>query len=168
MSGAKFLRNPVPESWRMRTASWWQGLTTRERWLVGVLGALLGGAIVILGIIQPLQAARAGAIADIRTYETLAARVRAAGTLTPGTPKAQLREGTPAEAATAAARDAGITANIAPGGAGLAAQIADAPYEGVIGWIGDIERTTTLRVQRVELRKGATAGRVSATVEFAP
>lgn len=155
---------------RERAASvgtWWRGLTTRERWLVGILGALIGGAVLVFGVIQPLQRARADALADIRTYETLTARVRAAGTLTPGA-ATQLQAGPPQAAAEAAARNAGITANFTPGAEGLTAQIADAPYQTVVSWIADVERTTTLRVRRVEMLRGGATGRVGATVEFTP
>lgn len=151
-----------------RLELWWRGLSARERWLVGTLGAILTVSVLIFGIVKPLQAARAKALADIRSYETLSARVRAAGVLVPKGAQPQARAGTPVEAAGAAARDAGITATFAPGGDGVTAQVAEAPYEGVVGWIADVERTTTLRVRRADLSKGAAPGRVNATVVFAP
>lgn len=154
--------------WHERTAqigAWWHGLTSRERWLVGTLGVLIGGAVLVFGIIQPLQRARADALADIRTYETLTARVRAAGTLAPGA-AAQVRPGPPPAAAEAAARDAGITVVLTPGADGLTAQVTDAPYQAVVNWIADVERTTPLRVRRVEMLRGGATGRVGATVEF--
>lgn len=166
MSAIRITRSPALDAWGARIASWWSGLSTRERWLVGTLGAILAALVLVFGIVKPLQAARAAALADIRTYETLTARVRAAGVLTPRGARPQVREGAPADAAQAAARDAGITATITPGGAGLTAQVAEAPYEAVVGWIADVERTTPLRTRRVELRKGGAAGRVNATVEF--
>ncbi|MCW4460108.1 type II secretion system protein M [Sphingomonas sp. BT-65] len=167
MSGVRITRSPTLDAWGARLSQWWSGLSSRERWMVGALGAILAALVLVFGIVKPLQAARAEALADIRTYETLTARVRAAGVLTPQGARPQQRSGTPAEAAQAAAGDAGITANVAPGGAGLTAQVAEAPYEAVVGWIADVERTTPLRARRVELRKGGAAGRVSATVEFA-
>ncbi len=167
MSGLRLTRSPTLDRWGARIAAWWSTLSTRERWLVGGLGAILGALVLVFAVVKPLQAARAEALADIRTYETLTARVRAAGVLVQGA-KPQVREGAPADAAQAAARDAGITAMVTPGGgAGLTAQVAEAPYEAVVGWIADVERTTVLRARRVELRKGGAPGRVSATVEFA-
>ncbi|WP_447724146.1 type II secretion system protein GspM [Sphingomonas koreensis] len=166
MSGIRITRSPTLDAWRARAGIWWAGLSGRERWLVGSLGGIVVALALVFLVVKPLQAARAGALADIRTYETLTARVRAAGVLNPKGAKTQLREGAPADAAQAAASEAGITATIAPGGAGLTAQVAGAPYEAVIGWVADVERTTLLRAQRVELRKGSAAGRVSASVEF--
>lgn len=152
-------------AWR-RAESWWGGLSTRERWLVGTLGGLLAALILVFGIVKPLQAARAEALADIRTYETLTARVRAAGVLVAPAQRPQLRAEPPAQAVEAIAREAGLTATVAPGGAGLTAQVAQAPYEAVIGWIATVERSTPLRVRRVELVKGGAPGRVNASVEF--
>lgn len=167
MSVVRITRSPTLDAWGAKLGQWWGGLSSRERWLVGTLGVILAALVLVFGIVKPLQAARAEALADIRTYETLTARVRAAGVLTPQGAQPQTREGPPADAARAAASDAGITANITPDGAGLTAQVAESPYEAVIGWISDVERTTPLRARRVELRKGGAAGRVSASVEFA-
>ena len=166
MSGFRITRSPTLDAWGAKLGQWWSGLSPRERWLVGTLGAILAALVLVFGIVKPLQAARAEALADIRTYETLTARVRAAGVLTPQGARPQQRAGSPAGAVQAAAGDAGITANIVPGGAGLTAQVAEASYEAVVGWVADVERTTPLRARRVELRKGGAAGRVSATVEF--
>ena len=63
--------------WRERLSGlslWWAGLSLQERVLVGVLATLLGLAVLIYGVVKPLQAARADAIADIRGFETLNAR----------------------------------------------------------------------------------------------
>ncbi len=168
MSVVRIIRVSALESYRLRLETWWAGLSVRERWLVGTLGVILGVLVLVFGVVKPLQAARAEALADIRTYETLAARVRAAGVLTPKGAKPQLRAGAPADAAGAAAQEAGLAVTFAPGANGLTAQVAEAPYEGVVGWIADVERTTVLRVQRVDLLKGSAPGRVNATVTFAP
>lgn len=166
MSGIRITRSPTLDAWGAKAGDWWAGLSSRERWLVGTLGGIVGGLALVFLVVQPLQAARADALADIRTYETLTAQVRAAGVLTPQGAKPQLREGAPDAAAQAAASEAGIVATIAPSGAGLTAQVADAPYEAVLGWIANVERTTPLRARKVELRKGGAVGRVSASVEF--
>ena len=162
----KIERSPTIYAAVLRFQQWWSGLSPRERVLVGALGAILGVLVLIFAIVQPLQAARADAIADIRSHETLAARVRAAGTLVaPGT-QPKLSEGPPIEAAQAAASAAGLTVTLAPGGAGATGQVAEASYEAVVGWIAAVERTTVLRARRVEMTKGGAPGRVTASVEF--
>ena len=162
----KIERSPTIDAALLRLSLWWSGLSQRERMLVGTLGAILGVVILVFGIVQPLQLARADAIADIRSHDTLAARVRAAGTLVaPGT-QPKLADGPPIEAAQAAASAAGLTVTLVPGGAGATGQVAEASYEAVVGWIAAVERTTVLRARRVEMAKGGAPGRVSASVEF--
>lgn len=166
MSEVRIVRTSALGDARARAQQWWGGLSTRERWLVGLLGGLLAALVLVFGIINPLQAARAQALADIRSYETLTARVRAAGVLVPAGSQPQLRSEPPAQAAEALARDAGLVVTAAPAGAGITATLAEAPYEAVVGWIAAVERGTVLRARRVELRKGSGAGRVLASVEF--
>lgn len=164
MSIIRIIRLSALEAWWLRVGAWWAGLTSRERWLVGTLGGLLAAVVLVFGVVKPLQAARAEALADIRTYETLTARVRAAGTLTPGAARPVMRSEAPVPAVEAIAREAGLTVTVTPD---LTATVADAPYEAVIGWIATVERTTPLRAQRVDLRKGGAAGRVIGSVVFA-
>jgi len=162
----KIERSPTIDAALLRLHSWWGGLAPRERVLVGTLGVLLGGLVLVFGIVKPLQGARADALAEIRSHETLAARVRAAGTLVaPGT-QPRLSDGPPIEAAQAAASAAGLSVTLTPGGAGATGQVAEASYEAVVGWIAAVERTTVLRARRVEMTKGSAPGRVSANVEF--
>ncbi len=162
----KIERSPTIDAALLRLSLWWSGLSPRERLLVGTLSAIVGALILVFAIVQPLQSARADAIADIRSHETLAARVRAAGTLVaPGT-QPKLSDGPPIEAAQAAASAAGLTVTLTPGGAGATGQVAEASYEAVVGWIAAVERTTILRARRVEMTKGGAPGRVVASVEF--
>jgi general secretion pathway protein M len=144
---------------------WWNGLSHRERVMVGTLGGLLVLLVAVYGVVKPIQAARADARADIRQFETLNARIRAAGTLPAA--QAPLATGTPDAVIAAAASRAGLTAQTAPLAAGgYRATVADGTYDGVIRWIDEVARTTTLGVRQVSIVRGATAGRVSATVEF--
>lgn len=165
MSGRRFLSSPAIEAGLARLDGWWGGLSLRERWLVGTLGVLLAGVVLIYGIVKPLQGARADALADIRSHETLAARVRAAGVLVAPGSQPQINAGSPVEGAQAAAQAAGLTVTLTPEGAGAVGQV-DGSYEAVIGWIAAVERTTVLRARRVEMTRAGAPGRVSARVEF--
>lgn len=144
---------------------WWNARSPRERLLLGVLAVLLGGVVLVYGVIRPLQAARAEAVADIRTYETLSARIRAAGTLS-ATPRPQ-RRGAPAEAVRESAAAFGLDALIEPAGNGVRATVAEGSYDSVLGWIADVGGTTRLRVTRVSIARRPASGRVAATVDFA-
>jgi len=153
----------APTVIRLRT--WWDGLTPRERVLVGTLGVLLTLAVLVYGIVKPLQASRAASLADIRTYETLSARVNAAPALgAPAGPPP--RTGSPADILTQSAATLGLQLAVEATPEGVRATIADAPYDVVVNWMADVARTSALTATRVDLRKGAGVGRVSAQVDY--
>jgi general secretion pathway protein M len=156
---------PAVDSALLRLRSWWDGLTRRERVLVGTLGTLLAVAFLIFAIIKPLQASRANSIADIRTYETLNARINAADTLgvSAGPPP---RTGTPAEILAQSAGTFGLQVAVEATPGGVRATVADAPYDAVVNWMADVARTSTLTATRVELQKRASPGRVLAQVDY--
>jgi general secretion pathway protein M len=147
-----------------RFRGWWNTLTQRERVLVGTLGVLLALFILVYGIVKPLQAARAAALADIRTYETLSARIRAAPALGPSGPPP--RTGAADVIVTSSASSSGVAAQVQPIPGGARATVATASYDAVLGWLADLARTSTLSVTRVDLRPTGTPGQVSATIEF--
>lgn len=149
----------------VRTTDWWNGLTPRERVLVGTLGTLLMLTIVVFGIVKPLQASRAQSIADIRTYETLIARINAADTLgAPAGPPP--RTGAPLDILTQSAQSFGLQVQVEATPTGLRATVADAPYDAVVNWMADVARTSSLTATRVDLQKRRVPGRVFAQVEY--
>lgn len=155
---------PTLDAGLTRFESWWAARQPRERMLLGVLALLLGGIVLVYGVVKPIQGARAAALADIRTYETLTARIRAAGTLTSARP--QRRTGAPAAVATQAAGAFGVAITTAPLDGGVRATVADASYDSVVAWLADLTSSSDLRVQRLTIRRLAAPGRVSATVEL--
>ncbi len=158
-------RMPALDAALIRFDAWWAGLSRRERWLVGGLMTLLAALVLIFLVIKPLQAARAQALADIRTYETLNARIRAAGTLAPagGTLR---RQGPPLEVAQNSATSFGLTATAEPVTGGVRVAIADGTYDSVLAWLADLAATSNLRTRQVSIRPGAASGRVTATVDL--
>jgi general secretion pathway protein M len=157
-------RPPALEAALARFDAWWGSRSRREQWLLIVMAVLLGGAVLVYGVVKPLQAARAQAVADIFTYETLSARIRAAGSLTPG--RAPQRTGSPDSIVTGSAVSAGITATTQPIPNGVRATVADGTYEAVLAWLADIGSTSRLAVRRVAIQRRPAPGRVSATVDF--
>ena len=151
----------------IRTLDWWSALTPRERVLVGTLGTLLALAILIFGIVKPLQASRAQSLADIRTYETLNARINAADALGPpaGPPP---RTGAPLDILTQSAQAFGLQVQVEATPTGVRATVADAPYDAVVNWMADVARTSTLAATRVDLQKRPVPGRVFAQIEYRP
>ncbi|UZK70509.1 type II secretion system protein M [Sphingomonas sp. S1-29] len=152
------------ESALLRLDTWWSGLTQRERLLVSILGTLLAAVVLVYGVIKPIQDARAEAQADIRTYETLNARIRAAGTLTPN---ATRREGPPEAIVTGAAQGFGLAPTVTPIEGGVRAAVTDASYDNVVGWIAEVSRSSALGVVRTDIVRRPTPGHVAATIEFA-
>lgn len=156
-------RMPALEAAFARFDAWWGTLSRRERILVSVMGALLAAVVLIYGVIKPIQAARADAIADIRTYETLNARILAAGTLSRAAPR---RQGAPLQIAGSSATALGLTATPEATPGGVRVTIADASYETLMAWLADLSATSDLRATRVTIQRRAEPGRVSAVVDF--
>lgn len=163
MSIVRIIERPAIDAQLARLTHWWNGLSARERVLVGTLGVILALVVLVYGVVKPLQAARADAIADIRTYETLNARLRAAG------PRVQAqmptRTGTPAEIVTQSAASVGVAVQATPTASGVDATVADATYDAVMQWIADVGRTSRLAARSVRITRAA-PGRVSAQASF--
>jgi general secretion pathway protein M len=156
-------RTPTFEAWLTRFDAWWGGRSKREQVMLGVLGALLLAVVLIFAVIKPLQAARADALADIRTAETYSARLRAAGTLAPSAPK---RTGPPEAMVDASAAASGLVVTVQPFEGGVRATVADANYDSVLNFIADVGATTPLAVRKVSIQRLPAEGHVSAVVEF--
>jgi general secretion pathway protein M len=158
-------RMPTLDAALIRLDAWWIGLSSRERWLVGTMATLLVLVVLVYGVVKPLQAARADALADIRTYETLTARIRAAGTLTAN--RAPRREGPAASVVSGSAGTFGLVVSptAIPGGVRVA--VADASYDSLLAWLSDLSATSNLRVRRVSIQRRPAPGRVTATLDFA-
>lgn len=158
-------RTPTIEAWLARFDAWWSGLSRREQVLLGVLGALLLALVLVFGVIRPLQAARAQALADIRTAETYSARIRAAGTL--GTTAAKPRTGPALQVVNDAAIANSVPARPEAIAGGVRVTLNGASYDAVLAWLADVGASSKLRVVRVTLQRGTAPGRVSGTVDFA-
>ncbi|MDF7777721.1 type II secretion system protein M [Sphingomonas sp. AOB5] len=150
-----------------RFDAWWSGRSPRERILLAAMGTLIGAVVLLYGVLMPIQNARAKSYADIRTYETLNARIRAAGGLQPQGARPQPRSGTPEVVLQSSAAQFSVPVTVATVPEGLRATVADAPYDAVMSWIADLGATSRLKVRRVTMKRLPTAGRVSATVDFA-
>jgi general secretion pathway protein M len=157
-------RMPALDAALIRFDGWWSGRSRREQMMLGILAALLAGVVLVYGVVKPLQAARASALQDIRTYETLTARIRAAGTLSAGQP--QRRQGSPNDVITGSAPGFGLNPTVAPISGGARATIADGSYDSLLAWLADLSATSGLRIKRVDIQRTAAPGRVSATVDF--
>jgi general secretion pathway protein M len=160
----RIIRAPAVEAAIVRFDAWWGERSPRERVMLTGLALFLAATVLVFGIIGPLQNARARALADIRTYETLNARLRAAGPLAARARPA--RTGQPSQVISESAASFGLSPRVDKATDGFTATLTDAPYESVIAWLGDMGATSRLRIRRVTLQRASAAGHVSATIGF--
>jgi general secretion pathway protein M len=165
MKGIRIIERDRIEAAIARFDGWWSGLTQRERVLVAVMAGLIGVVVLVYGVVRPLQDARASARADIRTYETLNARIRAAGTLQP---QGERRTGSPAEIVGAAAQAQALQPVIETTPDGVRATLIEARYDAVLNWIAEVSRSSGLAATRVEMVRRPEPGMVQAAVDFVP
>ena len=144
-----------------KTVAWWQARSTREQWLLGILGGFLVFWLLAVSVILPIQRARAAALSDIRTYETLTARLRSAGALAAITPQPQA-SGSPNVVLANTASQFGILPVINSDSSGLRVTVTDAPSDAVMRWIAAVEQMSSIRVTKMGLVRRPASGFVSA------
>lgn len=155
------MRIAALEPYRDRARAAWGQRSPREQRLLAILGVILGVALLLILIVRPLQDARSKALADIRTYETLSARLRAAGGNIGQT--GVTRTGPIAGIVTTSAAQFGIAVQrLEPEGNGVRVAIAEAPFDQTLRWLADLERTSAVRIVQVKLDRRPTPATVEA------
>lgn len=148
------------EPYVLRTRSWWGGLSTRERVLLAVLGGVAAIALMLVLVVKPLQAARAQALADIRTYETLSAGLTAAGGS--ARPAGPGRSGPVAQILTTTAAGFGLTVQRVEPEAGRTRVVMDGvPYDAAMRWLADLETGGGVTLAEVRIDRGTTPAQVN-------
>ncbi len=143
-----------------KAVAWWQARSGREQWLLGILAGLLALWLLAVAVILPIQRARASALADIRTYENLTARLRSAGTI--GTTPQVQTSGPPNVILSNTASQFGIVPVINSDASGLRVTVGDAPYDALMRWIATVEQSSSIRVTKIRLVRRPASGFVSA------
>lgn len=148
---------------RMKTL--WGERTPRERWMLGVMAALLAVVILWLGVVRPLEAARQSARQVLREATDRNAAIRA---------KAKLLKSLPRGAATAmsatpldqfvgqSAGEAGLTLERAQaqGADRMDIAIAAVRPAALFAWLAGLEGRG-VRVETMSARPSPTAGSIS-------
>lgn len=145
-----------------KLASWWSGRSARERVLLLGMATALGLYLVVVGIAQPLLAARAETRAAIGRYDAGLAQLAAlpeTGTA-PAAPALD-RPVTAIVTETAPDFDLAIR-QIEPEGSGARLAIEDAGFAEIILWIESLEREHGLRLIAIEMDRRPEPGIVSA------
>lgn len=168
IDGDRFGRfaRPAIAPLRSGLARWLDARSPRER---AMLLALLGVAAIALFftlVWQPIDLARKTAIADIRRYDILSARLRVAG---PDAARlAAARTGTPSTLVTDSAAKAGLTIQrIEPEGANIGVTFDAVGFDALVGWLAGLERDAGLKVRDIKLERRPDPGIVSAQVTLA-
>lgn len=147
----------------MKTAIilWWRGLTRREQLLLMVALALFVLVFGWLGVIKPLQSARADSAARLATATADLGEIKA---LTPIIRSAEARAGGAVAASTIdtirrRATEAGLTAEgMADDGAGrVTLRIAAIKPAALLKWIADIEINDGVIVDKLEITRNGDA-----------
>jgi general secretion pathway protein M len=157
----RFSLAPIGPYWH-RARAWWVERSLREQILLGALAAVGAFALLLVGVVAPLQDIRAQARADIRNAELLEARLRAGGELGNA---GRVRRGSASAIITDSAAAASLTIQrIEPEGGFTRVVLADAPFEQVMKWVLDIEQTSRLRVREADFERKPSPGQVSASL----
>lgn len=137
--------------WWDRGTIWWSGRSQREQVMLGVLAVLGILALLLVAVVRPLEAARVRAAADIRTYDMLTMRLRAAGPVA-GAPA---RRGPPAAIVAASAGAAGVLVErVQPESGRLTVALGNAPFDKVLRFVADLEQTSSLRIAEANIQAG--------------
>jgi len=146
--------------WWDQGTRWWDDRSLREQILLGVLFTLAMLALLLFAVVRPLETTRARAAADIRTYEMLDQRLRAASR-DPITAQAR---GAPTEIIAQSAGIAGLTIQqIAPENSRTRVVFADTSFENVLRWVAALEQSSRLRVTDAKIARSTTGAGVSAS-----
>jgi general secretion pathway protein M len=154
---------PVLERRRTEFGLWWGNRTPRERRLLIALAGTAALLLVVLAIYKPLADTRARAVADIHTYEVLAAQLRIAG---PELARLRAidRSASPATV-TSSASSFGLTVSkLEPQPGFIRVSLQNADFTKVIQWLVQLETSSTLRVSQVRMDRQNVPGIVNAQI----
>jgi general secretion pathway protein M len=154
---------PVLERRRTEFGLWWGNRTPRERRMLVALASTLALVLMIMAIYKPLADNRARAIADIHTYEVLAAQLRIAG---PELARLRAidRSASPATVTSSASSFGLAISRLEPQEGMIRVSLQEADFAKVIQWLVQLETATTLRVSQVRMDRGRGPGFVNAQI----
>jgi general secretion pathway protein M len=139
-------------------------LTGRERLLLGLGAVTLAGALVVLGVWQPLLAKRSAETARLLRYErTLAALERMPHAVAA---KVDPRPVASVLTQTAAAQNLTILRLDTPKEGAASLTLQDAPFETLILWIDGLDRDNGLVITSATIRRSDRPGIVSADLSL--
>lgn len=155
-------------------AGWWQQRNARERWVLGVGGAVLAVALAWAFLWLPAQqseaAARARIAAQLDTLENLAELRRARASHVQRAPASDA-SGSVASRADRGLRMAGLAASIRRiepvGDAAVQVTLEQAPFDDLADWLPRAAAEQALVVEQLQADAGAAPGEVNVRMRLA-
>ncbi len=133
---------PTIVLWVGRGRTWWEERQARERLLLAGLAALLAIFLILNVFWRPVYTARQNALTEIRLYDALAVRLRAAGP-TLRAPTGAVQGGTPQAVVTATAGEASLAIRqIEQQGAETRVVLDGVDFVRLVQWLERLERQT--------------------------
>lgn len=150
----------------------WRGLSRRERWLLGIGGAVLAAALVDLLLVSPalrgierLEAALPQQRQQLATLEALAAEARRlSSAAAPSAAAGALRPET--ERSLAAAGLAGAAGQWSTEDGAVEFRLTGVPARAVLDWAAAVTPALRARIVRLTLEREAAGPRVTASVRL--
>lgn len=156
---------PLPPSvtvWVVRSRTWWDERQARERVLIAGLAAVLTVFVILNVFWRPVHQARQNAITEIRLYDALAVRLKAAGP-TLRAPIGTGPVGPPQAIVTSTAGEAALAIRqIEQQGTQTRVVLDGADFVKLVQWLERLEREAGLSVADAELERQAAPGVVNA------
>ncbi|MET0364326.1 MAG: type II secretion system protein GspM [Sphingobium sp.] len=141
---------------------WWSGLSDRERRLVTLMLVLVGGVVLWLGVLRPVQAGIANGWVRYGAAVDANASVRAKLKRLKGKGTGAVRSDVPmGQSVAQTASEAGLTLDrsAAQGTGRLAITIGSAKAGALLAWLSDLEARGVL-VETINMTPGTTPGTV--------
>lgn len=150
-----------------RGRTWWEARAQREQALLLCLATILLLSIAFAGFLRPVQEARAAARAEIRLYDGLAARMRAAGpglrTPTTGT----LRSGSVQMIVTTTAGESALQIRQIEQQGALTNVVLDAAdFTRLVQWLDRLDRDAGVTVVAASIERQTLPGVVNARLSL--
>lgn len=150
-----------------RGRTWWEARAPREQSLLLCLATVLLLSIAFAGFLSPLQEARAAARAEIRLYDSLAARMRAAGPNLKAPTTGTVRSGSVQMIVTTTAAESALQIRqIEQQGAVTNVVLDAADFTRLLQWLDRLDRDAGLTIAAASLERQTLPGVVNARLSL--
>lgn len=151
-------------------AAWWDGLQSRERWLLGVGGAALGATLYFLAVLEPLALREArlekAIAAERETRQWLSSQRPLLGQGNGSAARERLPDGASLlaainESAAASEVSSQLTRVTPAGDRGATLGFSGVPYASFMRWLLAVDAQYGARVERIRMERADAAGVVN-------